>query len=230
MRGERPSSSRTINNGRTRSALVSRRRGCSWWSTAPSWISGSHCSGSGRPPCSGPSLQRSTAQQFDVILVGRPARACAALRVNRAGAAGSDARALPPRGAQASSPRADSCSCTTASDRWNSAARPGVPRCAASLRASAGSSPAPGDTSSSESSRAPGRARQYGGPRRPGGDQTDAPGVFTKEENGGCLSEGGGGDCETPVGFPGAASVGGSRKVFVRRSRQSSRSLALASR
>src|ERR1700722_19130778 len=67
-------------------------------------------------------------------------------------------------------------------------------------------------------------------PPRAAADQTVGPGVLTNAAKGGSLSEGGTGAVETPVGFPGAARFGGSRKACLRRSRQSSRSLALASR
>src|SRR5580698_3281147 len=62
------------------------------------------------------------------------------------------------------------------------------------------------------------------------GRHAETPAVLTNAERGGCSPEGGGTALETPVGFPGAARVGGSAKARLLRSRQSSRSLALASR
>ena len=68
--------------------------------------------------------------------------------------------------------------------------------------------------------------------RHPSGTprQTVGLGVLTKAAKGGWSPASGGTDRETPVGLPGAARVGGSTNARLFRSRQSSRSLALASR
>jgi hypothetical protein len=68
--------------------------------------------------------------------------------------------------------------------------------------------------------------RQAPGP----GGQPDMPGLLTKAAKGGCSPAGGDTHREMPVRLPGAARVGGSTKARLLRSRQSSRSLALASR